>query len=167
MTVECYYFRNDFSDLIQFDPTVPPFGMLVNVGRARTHGVELLALWQVAANTIVDASYTRTDSENAATGQPLPRRPWDKGSVGVRQRFADGRASARVYALMFGKSLDSFDGTVVLDGYTLLNMTADYQFTEHLRGFCRFDNLLNQHYEVVYGYATPGSSAFGGVELQW
>ncbi|MBL7038210.1 MAG: TonB-dependent receptor [Pirellulaceae bacterium] len=171
MIVEFYYYRNDLRNLIVFDFSIPPFGALANVGRARTHGVEVNALWNIHPDVALSASYTRTDTLNVDTGLPLARRPKDQGSIGATYRYCEGRGAASLYALFFGDSIDNgvFGGPAfrVLDGYTLLNMVADYQLTEHMRCFCRFDNLLNEHYEVVTGYGTPLSSAFGGIDLVW
>jgi vitamin B12 transporter len=171
VVVEFYYYRNDFRDLIVFDTSIPPFGQLVNVGRARTHGVELVALWNITPDVAINATYTRTDSLNIDTGLPLARRPQDKGGTGVTYRFDEGRGTVNLYALFFGNSIDNgvFGGPAfrLLHGYTLLNLAAHYQLTERVRGFCRFDNLLNDHYEIVTGYATPAFSAFGGVDVVW
>jgi vitamin B12 transporter len=167
LIVEFYYYRNDFRNLIQYDFNS---NMVENIGTARTHGVEVLGLWNLNPTTAVNASYTRTDSLNGDPGRngaPLSRRPRDKGSLGVVRRFCDGCGTVNLYALFFGDSSDSVDGSVFVDGYTLLNLAANYQVTKHIGCFCRFDNLLNEHYEVVTGYGTPLFSAFGGVDFNW
>jgi vitamin B12 transporter len=118
-------------------------------------------------DTTLYASYTRTDSFNADTGLPLVRRPRNKGSVGVAQAFCGGSGLLNLYAVFVGERLDANDGTVVLAPYTLVNLVTHYQLTPEVRAFARFDNLFNEKYEEVFGYATPGFSAFGGFEVQW
>jgi len=171
LILEFYYYRNDLRNLIVFDFSIPPFGALANVGRARTHGVEVNALWNVHPDLAINASYTHTDTLNVDTGLPLARRPEDQGSVGVTYRYCDGRGTASLNGLFVGDSIDNgvFLGPAyrVLNRYALLNFVADYQLTEHMRCFCRLDNILNEHYEVVTGYGTPLSSAFGGIDVVW
>jgi vitamin B12 transporter len=167
LAFEGYYFRNDFRDLIQWDPTILPFGGLVNIGRARTHGVELIGRWNLASSTTLNATYTRTDSLNVDSGLPLLRRPRDKGSLGIAQGFDEGRGLATLYVVFVGSRLDADDGSVVLDPYNVVNLITHYQLTPAIRVLARFDNLLDEKYEEVYGYATPGASAFGGVDVQW
>ncbi len=163
LVLEGYYFRNDFRNLLVFDFGIPPFGALDNIGKARTHGVELMGTWYLTPDTTFNSSYTRTDSLNVDTGNVLPRRPRNKTMTGVAHRFLDGRANANLYALFHSSSQDT-DGSR-LAGYTLLNLAGHYQMTDRLRWFCRFDNLLDQEYEVIRGYNTPRFSAFGGFEI--
>ncbi len=163
LVLEGYYFRNDFRNLLVFDFTIPPWGALDNIGNARTHGVELLGTWYLTPDTTLNSSFTRTDSLNVETGGVLPRRPRNKTMTGVAHRFLDDRATANLYALFHSSSQDT-DGSR-LAGYTLLNLAGHYQMTDRLRWLCRFDNLLDQEYQVVRGYNTPRFSAFGGFEI--
>ena len=52
-----------------------------------------------------------------------------------------------------------------LDAYTLINIAGHYSLFKFLRLFARFENLLDTDYEEVYGYGTPGLSAFAGLKL--
>lgn len=165
--VEFSYYRNDFTNLILFDPTIPPFGGLVNIGRARTHGVEVIGLCYLTDATWLNATYTRTDTLNIDTGAPLPRRPRDKGTVGITHRFCDCRAEMTLYAILVGERTDSNDGSLLLGSYTLLNLAGQYDVTDRLQFIYRFDNLLNQHYEEVTGFGSPSASAFAGVNVRW
>ena len=54
---------------------------------------------------------------------------------------------------------------VNLDSYTLLNIAGHYNLFKFLRLFARIENLLDTDYEEVYGYGTPGLSAFAGLKL--
>ena len=52
-----------------------------------------------------------------------------------------------------------------LKDYTLINIAANYDLFRFLKLFARVENLLNTDYEEVYGYGTPGLSAFAGLKL--
>lgn len=162
LRIETNYFRNDFTDLILFNPNVAPFGQLENIGKARSHGVEVIAAWQIRPDTNVFANYTRTDTVGD-DGAPLPRRPRDKGTVGLTYNYDCNRAEVTLYANLVGPRFDSNNGTNELAGYTLLNLAGHYEINDCWQFYYRFDNLLNQHYEIVTGYATPAFSAFGGL----
>jgi vitamin B12 transporter len=159
------FFRNDFRDLIVFDLQTYS---LENVGRARSSGVELSTALQVTERTSLTGNYTFTDTINLDTGDALFRRPRNKAALGLDHRLNEGRTSVGLYGVMVGPRLDtSFTGPVVLPRYTLLNLTGRHQWTESCELFARLDNVLNQHYEEVYGFGVPGFSVFGGVNLFW
>jgi vitamin B12 transporter len=53
-----------------------------------------------------------------------------------------------------------------LDDYWLLRATASYKLQPGMEVFGRVENLLDQHYQEVFGYnATPGVAAFAGIKL--
>jgi iron complex outermembrane receptor protein len=50
--------------------------------------------------------------------------------------------------------------------YTLVGSKLRYFMNRHLEVFVSGENLLNQKYEVQYGYPMPGVTIFGGVQLK-
>jgi vitamin B12 transporter len=55
---------------------------------------------------------------------------------------------------------------VFLDDYWLVNVAASYKLQPGVEVFGRVENLLDQHYQEVFGYnATPGIAAFAGIKL--
>ena len=55
---------------------------------------------------------------------------------------------------------------VTLASYTLVTLAAGYQMTPRLEIFGRIENLLDEDYEDVYGFNTPGIGAFIGIRAQ-
>jgi len=53
-----------------------------------------------------------------------------------------------------------------LDGYTLLHCTARYRITDVFEITGRIENAADEHYQDVFGYATPGRSAYLGVNVR-
>jgi len=163
------YFRNDFNNLIVFDPTIPgPFGgALNNVERALASGMETTASCQLTRDTFVNASYTMTDTEDLITGAQLLRRPRNKMTLHVNKRFLDDLASINLYMYFIGKrrDIDAVGGVTKLNNYTLLNVSGTCQLTDRWQLFVRGDNLTNTDYEQVYGFASAGISGYAGLRF--
>lgn len=60
---------------------------------------------------------------------------------------------------------DSFNGTLELDSYFLMNLTLEKQIRHHITLFTTFYNLLNSEYEVWYDYPEMGLTIHGGVKV--
>ena len=54
---------------------------------------------------------------------------------------------------------------VRLDGYTLVALAASYQLTPTVQLIGRIENLLDEDYEDVVGFNTPGVGAYFGVRV--
>ena len=51
-----------------------------------------------------------------------------------------------------------------MDSYWLVNIAAAYKLQPGVEVFGRVENLLDEHYQDVFGFnATPGITAFAGV----
>jgi vitamin B12 transporter len=59
------------------------------------------------------------------------------------------------------------DGGAKLDDYVLLNAKVAYQLTESTQIYLRGENLLNENYQTVKGYGTPGIAAFAGIKAKF
>jgi vitamin B12 transporter len=62
---------------------------------------------------------------------------------------------------------DVVDGGAKLDDYVLLNAKVAYQLTESTQIYLRGENLLNENYQTVKGYGTPGIAAFAGIKAKF
>ena len=142
-----------------------------NVGRVRTRGVELKAHWQ-ATDTLAfrgGAAFNRT--KDLDTDKPLPRRPETVLSAGVDWKIrsdvtvsADYRHVGRRADLAF---LDSSSSNVELSAYDLVSLSAAWQVRDDLEWYVRLDNLLNERYEDVWGYETPGFGVTTGIKWRF
>jgi vitamin B12 transporter len=56
---------------------------------------------------------------------------------------------------------------VTLDDYTLVNLNARVTLGEGISGFARVENLLDEEYEQVFSFVSPGRSAVAGVEVRF
>jgi len=163
MVVDATLFRNDFRNLIVFNPnsSLGPFGALENVGRARSAGVEVTLRWLLSENTTVTASYTFDDAIDAISRQALARRPQDLVLLTIDRQLRPG-ASVGLQMLYVGERRD---GANLLAEYYKLDFYGSWQLDESWRLFARIDNLLDEQYQEVFGYGTPGIAGQAG--LSW
>jgi vitamin B12 transporter len=74
----------------------------------------------------------------------------------------------------FGKRNDSYfepgqftPTATTLDGFTLLDVYAAYSFLNNkLTWYADVRNVLNQSYQEIAGYATPGLNAYTGIRIK-
>jgi len=158
-----------------FDPDTFLFTAENIDGDSIRKGVEAAATFNVTENLSFGGSYTYTDStQNDGSGDDVRelRRPRHSGSLNSSYRFLDERATLMVVADYGGTSTDIFfppfpepSEIVSLDSFWLLDLTASYDINRNTNIFVRALNLLDEDYEQVYGYRTPGRSAIVGVRL--
>lgn len=55
---------------------------------------------------------------------------------------------------------------VTLDAFTLVNLYGSYRATRNIEVYARVENLLDEKYEEVFSFASPGISAYAGVKLR-
>ncbi|OGD18729.1 MAG: hypothetical protein A2Y70_03415 [Candidatus Aminicenantes bacterium RBG_13_64_14] len=157
------WFENVFRDLVDFDFAAG----YINIGRARTRGLEASAKTRLGGGVRLGASYTRLTARDEDAGTDLLRRPRDKFSADIGARLA-GRFDLTVTSLYVGRRLDrDFSAypyqTVRLPGYVLLGAVLSTAVGPRLEFFARFDNILGARYEQVWGYGAPGFSLTTGI----
>jgi vitamin B12 transporter len=159
------WFENAFRDLVDFDYAAG----YVNIGRARTRGLEVSAEARPAPDVRFAASYTRLSARDAGSGEELLRRPRDKFAADASVRLF-GRVGLTGRALWVGRRLDSDFSVypaapVELRPYLLLDFALTAPLGPDLELVLRADNLLDARYETVWGYGSPGRSARLGFRL--
>ena len=171
VTLGATYFHNDLSNLIGFNGLFDT----LNLGAARTQGLEAELRAQPIADLIFTASYTYLDAEKTSSsdisqpqGARLPRRPrnevylsasylwWKRLRTTAEAKFVNAREE-----LNFGGP--NFD----IEDYGFVNIAAEYEVNPHLSIFGRIDNLANGHYAEVFGFPALGRAAYGGVKLRF
>lgn len=159
------YFRSEFRNLIDFDFSRG----YINIGRARTRGVEIYAEAKPNEGLRCRASYTRLEAQDLDSGAALLRRPKEKLTAAFDYSFLKNW-EMRFSTVYTGKRSDKdFSGLtareVILASYWLLDASLSFDLSSHVQLFGRFDNILNAKYETVFGYGTPGFAAYGGFKL--
>jgi vitamin B12 transporter len=153
---------------------VPPFSFFSSPDNRTTEserkGIELTLNAKLDEAWSLDAVYTYLDAVEA--GLEEVRRPPHTAALNVSYRFLD-RAEATLTVRYTGDQFDNEFATatpesrVRLQAFTLVNLSASYEVTDNIELFARAENLLDEKYEEVYSYATPGIAAYAGLRARF
>jgi vitamin B12 transporter len=163
------FFHNDYDNLIQYSGvTFAP----ENIGRARTYGLENFVSWTPLTNFTARAAYTWLVTEDLGTGAELVRRPQNSGSLDLDWKICP-RLEATGHALFTGSRTDNnYDNfsappVVSMDGYTKVDLGLNCRVTKNFSVYGRVENLLDEHYQEVYGFPALGRFFAAGVTARF
>jgi outer membrane cobalamin receptor len=181
------YFYNRYYDLI-----VSLGGNLASLGRfrtdnlsnARARGLEFTGQYRPDAHWLIDANYTHLKTavlsldgsvslapQYFKVGQQLARRPAHSGLV--RASYTRSRVSANFALQARGNTLDvepnfgAFSGFFTNSGYANLSATVNYTVSHGVTAYVNLHNMLNDHYEEIYGYPSPRFNFVAGLKWNW
>ncbi len=163
------YFVLNTDNLIDYDFVDDTYVQIP--GTTRRNGVEASLGYDVAPWLTLGGSYTYTMAVDASGNRRprVPRHMFGLTAVATPSPKWELSASAKI-------ALDTVDvvspsfGTysyVGLSDYTLVNAKVGYKPTQNTEVYVRAENLLNQKYQTVYGYATPGFSLYAGFKVDF
>lgn len=158
------YFHNDIKNLIASNDAGTTN---INIGKAKTSGLENFVSVSVTERVKLRADYTFTKSLDAITGRELLRRPLRKTSLTASWNPLDS-LSLSATMLRVGSWIDGDRPTfarVKAPGYTVVNIAADYVVNERASVFGRIDNLFNKQHQTPVGFEQPGFGIFGGIRV--
>lgn len=180
LVLQLSLFQQDLKDEINgfvFDPVTFLSSAENMDGTSRRSGAELGANWQISDRFDLAASYTYTDSsQEDFSGKDVAeiRRPKHSGSLSLGYRSASERFGAALAIDSGGTRSDVFfppfpdpSQTVALDSYVLVDLTLQYRLTSAMSLYARGSNLLDDDYEQVYGYQTPGRAGYFGLRMNF
>jgi vitamin B12 transporter len=167
------YFHNDFTNLITCCVSIPtaPFGGPVNVGAARSEGVEFTSEADILPNLVGSVNYTFTDTKNLQTGRWLPREPQHRWNIGVTWEPIR-RLSLFTKVYIVTQQWETF-GEVYNSGYTRVDVGGTYRVLEKynwvqgLDLILRVQNLLNEGYAEVRGFPALGTNFLAGLRVSF
>jgi vitamin B12 transporter len=150
-------FNTRIRDLVGFDGNFLP----ANVEAARIRGVEASSLipwngWTLETGlTLLDAENRSADANQ---GNRLMRRPRFSGHLDLARQFGAVDVGARLVAE--GARYDNSSNSRRVDGFTTLDLRAEYQFSPAWRVQARAANVFDEHYETVAFYNQPGRAIY-------
>lgn len=131
-------------------------GSFINKGFEIDLAYHVNSLWGVSANY----SYLHTNSRNLL-GAP-------KNKLNGELTYSPGAfeftlESNTIWGLQTGNP------TGKTQSYELLNLRAAYTYhtVVEVRPYVKLDNILNKHYEILYGCPMPGFTILGGIEVKF
>ncbi len=155
-------FQNDFKNLIVVRGFNP--GQYVALD-SNTVGVEASTGLRFEPEQIVlNLSLGYQEPRDSSVANWLPKRPLRTASLRIRKEINEftlgtelvhnGDRRDRTGPLTFG----------TVEQFTILNVTAEYKFTESFSIYTRGQNITNQIYETTYAYYDEGQSYIVGAE---
>ncbi|HEX7183597.1 MAG TPA: TonB-dependent receptor [Thermoanaerobaculia bacterium] len=160
LRIDLTYFDNQFEDLIGFDFVTFQAN---NIAEAEASGVEALLYVTPGSRFDLTASYTYTDSENLTTGLQLPRRPKNRGSLFLAFRPIEP-LTGTLLLIVVKDRIDS--DASPLDDYERVDLSLSYDIGNRLTPYLRIQNLLDEDYEEVRGFTSPGITPAIGVKAR-
>lgn len=165
--VDVTYFDNTLTDEIATNFVGPSFTATpVNLATESTQtGVEVGAQATLGAWRL-DAAYTFLDAEQ--NGAEEVRRPPHVASLNFAWRAPADRFGAFASVRYNGEARDnnftlSGPPVITLPAYTLVTLGGDVQLTDRVSLYARVENALDEEYEDIFTYVSPGRAAFIGV----
>jgi len=157
-------FQNRLTNLIDFD--FVSFSN-INLGRAKTEGLEAWTSFQVPALRL-RWNMTLLDAVDELNGLPLLRRPRESSSLlvslpGKRMGLhLTGRYVARrpdVDPVTFARSENP--------GYVRFDLAAHWKRSGRLTPYARIENLADREYAEALGFPAPGRTVVVGLLTDW
>ena len=146
-------------------------------GKSKRSGAELAMRWKLNNNLALGSHYTYTDStsqDSLGLDVREQRRPKHSGGLSLDFIATNERFSGSLNADYGGTRTDIFfppwpqpSEIVTLGNYWLVDLAAQYRMTDSVVLFAKGSNLLDEDYEQVFGYQTPGRAGYFGLRVNF
>ncbi|MCK5818053.1 MAG: TonB-dependent receptor [Psychromonas sp.] len=166
--IDLTYFNSKYNDRIVYIPNT--FPARYENQNEKTQGFELSGSSIILKDLSLKGQYTYLDSQDGtAQKNELLRRPKHSASININYKLTT-KLSSNFGMTYRGKSIDigvapSYANAYIGD-YTVFNLAAYYQFTDHFSMKGRIENMLDKDYENARGYATDPLSGYIGVSFK-
>jgi vitamin B12 transporter len=160
-----------------FDPGVGDFTAINENGRSQRQGLELSGRWLLGNGLSLTAAYTWLDAtEDDGAGNQVDeiRRAEHIASANLNWDFAAGRGNLNLQVDYNGEQDDfffpptpPFQERVELDSFTLVTLAGSYRVLDNLEVYGRVENAIDEDYEEIFGFVTPGRTAIAGVRYHF
>jgi len=161
------YFKSELTDEIFTDFSSFPFLARNRDTDSEREGVELSADWDVSDMISLYGSATFLDTEE--NGVQEIRRPEFQASATATVKPIEALTLTGSIDHT-GSQLDTDFATfspVTLDAFTLVGLNAAFDVNKNVTLTLRGENLLDEDYEEVVGFASQGRGVYGGLRLRF
>lgn len=155
--VELTYFNIEFENLIEFVSNAP----YINIGRARSRGIEAHVGVQLPYNLHLSNNYTWTEAVDEIDDIPLRRRPKHQYSVTMTHNWKN-KLSTQLGLRARSSILNNSSGTQTLPGFATVRASLSYKINKNLKLTARGENILDQHYEEITKRGVSGAAGYAG-----
>ena len=151
-------FMLDGKNIIQVEGQYPHM-QRQNVGNFQNSGIEVDVMYTPEKNISASANYTFLHLK-----EPLLAAPKHQLNMYFRYIYKNFRA---ITTLQYVADLYTSITPCIQESYVRLNARAEYQITPNIATFFDVKNVLNQTYQINYGYPMPGISFQLGASFQF
>ena len=144
-------------------------------GKSDRKGVELTFSYVATERFGIKGNYSyldATEEDFASNSVTEVRRPEHTGSINLDYGF--NRGSLNLAVIRTGSQEDfyfppfpPFQERVTLSAFTLLELSGQYRINNRLTLTGRIENALDEDYEQVFGFESPGAAAYFGFRFNW
>ena len=162
LKTELVGFISDGNNLIvMVPPAPPPPPQYRNSGSFNNKGLEFSVNCKPGEKVSLHANYTYIHMK-----EPLPATP--EHNLFLSGNLQQGKFSFNLKLQNIFNLYNETNGGVgvVEKSYHVLGARLGYQVSRSLRIYLSGHNLLNQEYQINYGYPMPGLTVFGGIDLK-
>jgi len=161
------YFNNKIDNLIEYTN-----GYNNVEGTSNIDGIEVAYSKEIIENLQLSMDYTNLFKAEDKDGNTLKRRATETFKmavdyygvenlhVGADLEYVGSRTD-----IIFNPDYSTSD--VETGKYTVVNLTADYQVTKAFQVYGKIENLTDEKYQTVYGYATSPRAFYAGVRAKF
>jgi len=153
------YFDQDTTNLINFSFAV---GGYENIAAATSAGFEIDGHYRFIEWLDTAVSYAYIDAKDGA-GNDLIRVPKHSGDL-LFSFNPDGRISGTLLVKYNGEEQDP---NGVVPSWTRVDLAGRYSISDSIEVYARIENLLDEQYQQVIGFGTPGLSGHVGARLSF
>ncbi len=155
--IKVTYFNNKITDMIDWGN-----GYENIKGTSTIEGYEFEYKDEIIEDIELSANYTILDAKDK-DGKELARRVKQSANFSVDYYGVDD-LHLGINAQYIGQRYDSADKQGEQTGkYVVVNFTANYDITKNIQMYLKVDNLTDEYYQVVDGYASAPLSAYTGL----
>jgi iron complex outermembrane receptor protein len=156
LSTELTLFYATGENMIQMEGQYPNVSRQ-NVGEFTNMGIEVATKFKATENFILHGNYTYLNLDKAVLAAPE-----HQFNINASYRFKIVTANL---SLQHVENLYTLTDPEELQSYTLLNARIDAQLMKYINIFVSGNNLLNQEYEINYGYPMPGIHFSAGLKI--
>ncbi len=154
------YFRSKIKNKIDY--VYSSGGYLQGSGKSEIDGYEITSKKYITNDILGIMSYTFTDSDETDKKGALVA--MHKLSSTLNYNFSED-LSGNVNLIYQEKAYDTSGDE--LPSFTLLGSGFNYDINDNLNSYIKFNNMLDQDYQVNRNYGTPDFSVFAGIESRY
>jgi len=155
------YFHNTIEDMIDYDFATKKYANIS--GKSKLKGYELSYSRKIFEDFLLSANYTHLSAKDNS-GNDLRRRAKENFKFGI-DYYGIENGYIGINGEYVGKRYDDSARKIQTGKYTLINLTANYDFTKNINAFLKIENLSDKYYQSVDGYASSERAYYGGIKM--